>query len=168
MAAPPALFLDEPTTGLDPRSRAEVWDEVRSLAAEGTAILLTTQYLDEADRLADRIVLLDRGQTVAAGTPEDLKQKVGRDILEVRMASERDLIRAQADVELPGGTQVASGSLEISIPIDDGASQSLELLRRLDDQRLGIADFSVRRPTLDDAFLALTGAHAPDQEGAPA
>ena len=172
VAAPPALFLDEPTTGLDPRSRAEVWEEVRSLATDGAAILLTTQYLEEADRLADRILVIDRGREVASGLPADLKGRVGRDILEVRLATTQALAAAQ-HIDLPEGTQVATAGLRLSIPIDGGANQSLALLRRLGDRGVDIADFAVRRPTLDDAFLALTGEHVANQreedlEGAPA
>lgn len=165
VAAPPALFLDEPTTGLDPRSRAEVWEEVQSLASEGTAILLTTQYLDEADRLADGIVVIDRGEVVAADTSEMLKQKVGRDILEVRLSTHEELTRASAELQMPVGTQIARDGLELSIPIEGGARQSLGLLRRLDDEGFDVADFSVRRPTLDDAFLALTGAPVAEPKG---
>ena len=172
VAAPPALFLDEPTTGLDPRSRADVWEEVRSLAADGAAIVLTTQYLDEADRLADRILVIDRGREVAAGTPAQLKRRVGQDILEVHLATARDLAEARG-LDLPEGTHVATAGLRLSIPIDSGATQSLGLLRDLGDRGVDVADFTVRRPTLDDAFLALTGRHVTEQreskqEGVPA
>lgn len=157
VAEPLALFLDEPTTGLDPRSRAEVWDSVRALARTGTAILLTTQYLDEADRLADHIVVIDQGRTVATGTPDELKAEVGRDILEIHVATDRDFARAR---ELTTGVPGASADTErrqVDLPITEGAAQSLTLLRTLDDSGVHISDFQLRQPTLDDAFLALTG-----------
>lgn len=162
VAEPLALFLDEPTTGLDPRSRAEVWESVRALAAEGTAIVLTTQYLDEADQLADEILMIDRGRTVATGTPANLKKTVGRDVLEVSFADDVDLVAVQG---LLGGDSVANAaSHRLDVPITSGVRQSLDVLRQLEDQQVVIADFQLRRPTLDDAFLALTGAPATEQK----
>ena len=167
VAEPLALFLDEPTTGLDPRSRAEVWDSVRALAAAGTAILLTTQYLEEADQLADQIVVVDRGRTVAAGTPDGLKAQVGRDVLEVHVRTDTDLNRAIELMSALPGVSVDADRLQLDVPITNGAAQSLELLRRLDDTDVTIDDFQLRRPTLNDVFLALTGsATTPTEETA--
>ncbi len=157
VADPLALFLDEPTTGLDPRSRAEVWDSIRALAATGTAILLTTQYLDEADQLADQILVIDRGQTVAGGTPDRLKADVGRDVLEVHVSTDADLARARELVAALPGASVDLNRRQLDVPISSGAAQSLDLLRRLQDTGVTIDDFQLRRPTLDDVFLALTG-----------
>jgi ABC-2 type transport system ATP-binding protein len=157
IADPAVLFLDEPTTGLDPRSRAEVWTAVRDLAAGGTAILLTTQYLEEADQLADEIVVIDRGAAVATGTPVQLKSRIGTDVLEIRVA---DLTPVQA--VLPGldGATVATDQRTIDIPITDGAEQSVRLLNELQSAGARIEDFQLRRPTLDDVFLTLTGSPA--------
>ena len=157
VANPLALFLDEPTTGLDPRSRAEVWDSVRELAATGTAIVLTTQYLDEADQLANEILVIDQGRTVAAGTPEQLKAEVGRDVLEVHVPTTDDLKRASDLIATVPGATIDSDQRQLDLPITCGATQSLDLLRRLDDSGVTIDDFQLRRPTLDDVFLTLTG-----------
>jgi ABC-2 type transport system ATP-binding protein len=163
VAEPLALFLDEPTTGLDPRSRSDVWESIRSLAAEGTAIVLTTQYLEEADQLAHEILVLDRGRTVATGSPETLKKAVGRDVLQISVASDVDLGAAQN--LLAGDSIIDATSNRLDVPITGGARQSLDLLRQLEDHNVAITDFQLRRPTLDDAFLALTGAPATDREG---
>lgn len=157
VAEPLALFLDEPTTGLDPRSRAEVWDSVRALAASGTAILLTTQYLDEADRLADHIVVIDQGRTVATGTPVELKAEVGRDILEIHVPTDGDFARARELTAAVPGASVNADRRQVDVPITEGAEQSLRLLRTLEESGVRIDDFQLRQPTLDDAFLALTG-----------
>jgi ABC-2 type transport system ATP-binding protein len=157
IADPPALFMDEPTTGLDPRSRALIWDEIRALAASGTAVVLTTQYLEEADRLADYIVIIDRGTVVASGTPGELKDDLGRDVLEVHVASADDLgiaVKALEGVVDDYGTDVAAKQL--TIPIGSGSASSLVLLRRLEDAGVSIRDFHYRRPTLDDVFLTHT------------
>jgi len=154
IADPPALFLDEPTTGLDPRSRAEVWDAVRNLAAEGTAIVLTTQYLEEADQLADDILVIDHGRPVAAGTPAELKSQIGADVLEVRVRHLESVEALVADVD---GVTVDEERRVIDIPVTAGAGQSLDLLGLLQSAGGGVEDFQLRRPTLDDVFLALTG-----------
>ena len=161
---PPALFLDEPTTGLDPRTRNELWETIEDLAARGTAIVLTTQYLEEADRLSDHIVIIDRGRVVARGTPRELKQQLDRDVLEIHLASEDDLSKALALVGAAPDVVSDPAGNEIHVPIGDGAGTSLEILRRLDDADIEIADFQLRRPTLDDVFLTLTGPAA-DQGG---
>ena len=160
IADPPALFLDEPTTGLDPLSRAEVWGSVRELASEGTAIVLTTQYLEEADQLADEILVVDRGRPVAAGTPDQLKSQTGADVLEVRVTDLAPVADLVARIE---GATVDRDSRRVEIPISAGAEQSLELLRSLQAAGTGIEDFQLRRPSLDEVFLALTGAPATSQ-----
>jgi len=157
VADPPALFLDEPTAGLDPRSRSELWEVIEQLAGEGTAILLTTQYLEEADRLADHIVMIDHGVVVASGAPEDLKRDLERDLLEIHVASGRQFDRALSLVgDVAGLTSDPEAGL-IGIPVGDGAGSSLSVLRRLDDGGVTLVDFQLRRPTLDDVFLSLTG-----------
>lgn len=153
---PPALFLDEPTTGLDPRTRNELWETIEGLAAAGTAVVLTTQYLEEADRLADHIVMIDEGRVVATGTPRELKQQLERDVLEIHLASEDDFAKALSVVGDVPGVVPDPVTNEIHVPIG-GAGNSLEILRRLDDSSVGIADFQLRRPTLDDVFMTLTG-----------
>lgn len=157
VSEPSALFLDEPTTGLDPRSRAEVWDAVRDLAAAGTAIVLTTQYLDEADQLADELMVIDQGKAVATGTPDDLKREVGRDVLEIHLATDADVDTARDALGSGEALTVDAEGRQLDLAITAGAPQSLGLLRRLEDAGITINDFQLRRPTLDDVFLALTG-----------
>ncbi|MGA7757861.1 MAG: ATP-binding cassette domain-containing protein [Ilumatobacteraceae bacterium] len=164
IADPPALFLDEPTTGLDPRSRAEVWKSVRELAAEGTAIVLTTQYLEEADQLADHILVIDRGRSVAAGTPDQLKSQIGGDVLEIRVVDPGPVEALVAEIE---GVAVDWDRRTVDIPITAGSEQSLDLLGALQAAGTTIEDFQLRRPTLDEVFLALTGdASTPGAEAA--
>lgn len=157
IASPPALFLDEPTTGLDPRTRLELWGEIRSLADQGTAVVLTTQYLEEADRLSDHVVIIDEGVVAATGTSAELKDDLERDVLEVHLQSAADLDAAVASIEgVSGGVAVDPARSEVQIPLSHGAGQSLEILRRLDAAGIAIADFQLRKPTLDDVFLTLT------------
>ncbi len=160
VANPPAVFLDEPTTGLDPRSRAELWDTVRSLATEGTAIVLSTQYLEEADRLADEILVIDRGEIVAQGSPSELKANLDRNVLEIHVSQEAEV----GDVQelLGSGESVVTDvkALRIDIRVGNDADRSLELLRRLQDGGISILNFQLREPTLDDVFLSLTGSPA--------
>jgi ABC-2 type transport system ATP-binding protein len=162
VAEPPAVFLDEPTTGLDPRSRSELWDTVRSLASSGVAIVLSTQYLEEADRLADKILVIDQGTIVAQGTPDTLKRELERDVLEVHVASRtdlnaaRDLIGSDATIDVE--------ARRIDIPVRDGADRSLGFLRQLQDGGVTISNFQLRQPTLDDVFLALTGSADTESE----
>jgi ABC-2 type transport system ATP-binding protein len=151
---PPALFLDEPTTGLDPRSRAEIWGAIRSLASQGTAVVLTTQYLDEADQLSDDIVVIDRGRVVGEGTAAELKSSLERDVLEVTVAEAGT--RDQAAGLLDGSEVVAIDETTLQLPVNRPAD-SLAALRRVQDAGIEIADFQLRKPTLDDVFLALTG-----------
>jgi ABC-2 type transport system ATP-binding protein len=155
VAEPPAVFLDEPTTGLDPRSRSELWSTVRSLASSGVAIVLSTQYLEEADRLADKILVIDQGEIVAQGTPDALKRELERDVLEVQVTNRADLDTAR---DLVGSdVTIDIEARRIDIPVSNGANRSLDLLRGLQDGGVSISSFQLRQPTLDDVFLALTG-----------
>jgi ABC-2 type transport system ATP-binding protein len=164
VARPPVLFLDEPTTGLDIRSRIGLWDAMEALVAGGTTVLLTTQYLDEADRLAERIAVIDQGLVIAEGTPDELKAQVGGDRLDIRLergARDQDAIAALLPIsEEPPFCE--NGSLRV--PLRERHGAIAEAVRRLDEAGVGIDDIAVRRPTLDDVFLKLTG-HAAEQEG---
>ncbi|MER7892787.1 ATP-binding cassette domain-containing protein [Micromonospora sp. NPDC094482] len=157
--APPVLFLDEPTTGLDPRGRSEMWDAVRALAADGTTVLLTTQYLEEADQLADTVAVVDAGRVVAAGTPEQLKDALGGDRLDVLLPRAEDLPRAAAVIAASTAAtcDVDAGALRVSVPVGDRVTALSAVLRGLDEAGLRAADVAVRRPTLDEVFLRLTG-----------
>ncbi len=155
IANPLALFLDEPTTGLDPRSRTELWEEIRGLADSGTAVVLTTQYLEEADRLADYILIMDEGRAVATGTARELKDDLKRDVLEVHFASEDDLGRATEVLESHVG-EYGVAARTLTIPVPGGSASSLGLLRRIEDAGIPVVDFHYRRPTLDDVFLTHT------------
>ena len=165
---PQVLFLDEPTTGLDPRSRLEMWDIIRELVKEGTTLLLTTQYLEEADRLANRIAVIDLGRVIAEGTSDELKARVGGEVLALRVA-DRARIPDAAGAVLglgPGGGNVDNNSSEINIPVgQDGTGILTEAIRRLDAEQIKLADVALRRPTLDDVFLSLTGHAAEGSEG---
>jgi daunorubicin resistance ABC transporter ATP-binding subunit len=163
VADPPALFLDEPTTGLDPRSRAELWTAIAQLADRGTAIVLTSQYLDEADRLADEIIIIDRGTEIASGTPETLKRRLERDVLEIHVG-DGDLAGALELIGRADGLVTDVETRSIGVPIGNDVTRSLELLRRLQDGGIAISDFQLRRPTLDDVFLSLTGSPIETQE----
>jgi ABC-2 type transport system ATP-binding protein len=156
---PQVLFLDEPTTGLDPRSRFALWDVIRELVVDGTTLLLTTQYLEEADRLADHIVVIDGGRVIAEGTTDELKSRVGGDLLAVTVTDRtRAAAAAEAIADLGSGApQVVAESGEVSLPVAQGASVLAEVVRRLDAAGVEISDLALRRPTLDDVFLALTG-----------
>jgi daunorubicin resistance ABC transporter ATP-binding subunit len=159
---PPVLLLDEPTTGLDPRTRQELWSIVDELRRGGTTVLLTTQYLDEADRLAQRIAVVDHGRIVAAGTAAELKTTVGAEVLAVRVAdTARTTDAAAALADLTSGDEptvdVAAG--EVRIPVA-GASASAEAVRRLDARGLAVAAVELQQPSLDDVFLTLTGKRA--------
>ncbi|MFF2629176.1 ATP-binding cassette domain-containing protein [Kitasatospora griseola] len=162
---PRVLFLDEPTTGLDPRSRREIWSAVRELAAQGSTVLLTTQYLDEADRLADRITVLDRGRAVADDTPQRLKAAIGT-LVEVTLSEDADLDRARAVLAvLTGGAPaVDAGQCRVGAVSDPARPLALpRLVRELDAAGVVALDVALRTPSLDDVFLALTGAGAAEQ-----
>lgn len=167
IAKPGILFLDEPTTGLDPRSRIGLWNVMKGLVAEGTTVLLTTQYLDEADQLADDIVVLDHGKVIAHGTSSALKDEIGGDRLEVRLAREDQTSQAvSALVPLATGEIVTQDGL-ISAPITGGSTTLIEAVRALDAQQIEVDDIALRRPTLDDVFLSLTGHATEDETPAP-
>jgi ABC-2 type transport system ATP-binding protein len=164
VARPPVLFLDEPTTGLDIRSRIGLWDAIEALVAEGTTVLLTTQYLDEADRLAEQIAVIDQGLVIAEGTPDELKAQVGGDRLEIRLED-----RTEDDQAIAALTPIAKerpfcqdGTLRV--PLRERRGSIAEAVRLLDEAGIGIDDLAVRRPTLDDVFLTLTGHSAERQE----
>ncbi|MGW7314046.1 ATP-binding cassette domain-containing protein [Streptomyces sp. NPDC054854] len=161
---PQVLFLDEPTTGLDPRGRAEVWGAVRSLVGGGTTVLLTTQYLEEADRLADRISLVDAGRVAAEGTADELKARVGSDRIVVVLREAADLARAAERLPHPDPS-VDRDALTLSFPVRDRMAGLTRTLRALEEGGIEAADLSVRRPTLDEVFLRLTG--GPDAPGGP-
>jgi ABC-2 type transport system ATP-binding protein len=161
VGAPRVIFLDEPTTGLDPRSRRTMWDAIRGLAADGVTILLTTQYLDEADHLADRVAVLDRGRIVAEGTPEELKRRVGGGHVELELAGEAALAAAAAAL---GGVPDVE-RLALQVPSDGSVAALRALLGRLDDAGIVVERLAVHTPDLDDVFFAVTG-HA--TEVAPA
>jgi ABC-2 type transport system ATP-binding protein len=163
--APQVLFLDEPTAGLDPRSRNEVWSGIRRLVAGGTTVLLTTQYLDEADQLAHQVVVIDQGKVIAAGTPSQLKSRIGGDQVDVVLERSPDLLRAVAVVATVTGRdpQVDGDTRRISAPVQNRVATLIAVARALDDAGIGVHDIGLRRPTLDEVFLRLTGQHR-DQE----
>jgi len=153
---PPVLFLDEPTTGLDPSGRSDLWALIGQLVADGTTVLLTTQYLEEADRLADNIVVVDRGQIIAEGTPVQLKANLGSTVVEIRVADPADAQRAAAHLRQIAPTDVlAGGTLAVKVP-DKGATVQ-EVVRLLDASAIVAESLAIRAPTLDDVFLQLTG-----------
>jgi oleandomycin transport system ATP-binding protein len=161
---PAILFLDEPTTGLDPRARAELWTLIRGLVAEGVTVLLTTQYLDEADALAEEIVVIDHGRVIASGTPAELKARTGTRSLTVRPADPANLATVVAMVtELAGGRPEVAGGL-VTAPAADPAVLPT-LVRRLDDLGVGVSEISLRGATLNDVFLSLTGRPATEADG---
>ncbi|MET8911734.1 ATP-binding cassette domain-containing protein [Micromonospora sp. NPDC004551] len=155
---PPVLFLDEPTTGLDPRARSDVWDAVRGLVDAGATVLLTTQYLEEADRLADSVRVLDHGRVTAAGTPEELKSTLGGDRIDVVLHHPDDLAPAAAAVTAATGAAptVDRAALRLSVPVTDRVAALAAVLRAVEAAGLRAGDVAVRRPTLDEVFLHLT------------
>jgi ABC-2 type transport system ATP-binding protein len=156
---PEVLFLDEPTTGLDPTSRLTLWDEVRRLRDEGTTVFLTTQYLEEADQLADRLGIIAAGRIVAEGTPAALKAEVGRPHLDLVLADGSDLQRARELVAPFGDDRPATEGCHLSIALDRGAAGIAPILRALDDADFAVAELELKQPTLDDVFLEKTGEH---------
>jgi ABC-2 type transport system ATP-binding protein len=166
VARPPVLFLDEPTTGLDPVSRLQLWETIEARVAAGTTVLLTTQYLDEADRLADRIAVIDQGRVIAEGTPDELKSRVGGERLEVTLEKgdqEPAAIAALTPLARDEPPKCDHGILVM--PLNRSAGGIAEAVRRLDGASVDVADIAVRRPTLDDVFLSLTGHAAEQPEG---
>jgi ABC-2 type transport system ATP-binding protein len=156
---PRLLILDEPTTGLDPQTRSDVWGFVRELVDDGTTVLLTTQYLDEADHLAGHIVVIDHGKVIANGTPRELKARMGADVLELHLADAAALESTAEALRGIGSSQptVDIGDRRITLPVHQGASDLMSAVRRLDELGIVPTDLSLRRPSLDDVFLALTG-----------
>ena len=166
IAKPGILFLDEPTTGLDPRSRIGLWNVITELVAEGTTVLLTTQYLDEADQLADDIVVIDHGKVIAHGTSSELKDQIGGDRLEITLKN-----TDQASAAISALAPIVSGEATIdgsrySAPVSGGSPVLIDAVRALDAQHIGVADIGLRRPTLDDVFLTLTG-HGAEEDQNP-
>jgi ABC-2 type transport system ATP-binding protein len=157
VVSPKVLFLDEPTTGLDPRSRRAVWDTVASLSAQGTTVLLTTQYLEEADALSDSIVVIDHGRVVANGTAEELKRRVGFSYCTVSPVNPADLSKIWAAVADLKDAQSDDESNTVSVPAPDGVVTFAEVFRRVDQIGVDLADISLRKPSLDEVFMHLTG-----------
>ncbi|HUR76792.1 MAG TPA: ATP-binding cassette domain-containing protein [Acidimicrobiales bacterium] len=154
---PTVLFLDEPTTGLDPRGRNDLWGVIEALVADGTTILLTTQYLEEADRLCDSIAVIDNGQVIARGTPNELKESFGATVVEIGMTSNRGALRTRDAVERFGSAAVMGDGLTVEVKLEEGPKGVTALVRTLDAAKLEPARLIVREPTLDDVFLSLTG-----------
>ena len=165
VAQPQVLFLDEPTTGLDPRSRLGLWTTIEDCVAAGTTVLLTTQYLDEADRLADRIAVIDQGRVIAEGPPDELKDRVGGEWLEIKLEDPADADAAIVALATLGDGQATCEEGLLRVPIRRRRRGVIaEAVRRLDEASVGIDDIAVRRPTLDDVFMVLTGHAAEEQE----
>ena len=164
---PRVLFLDEPTTGLDPRSRLRLWEVIEDLVRDGTTLLLTTQYLEEADRLADRIAVIDTGKVIAEGTSDELKDKVGGSVVVVRPADAADGERALQALRAVGEPVRAPGG-DLTMPATTGVTLVTEAARVLEAAGIAVSELALRRPTLDDVFLTLTGhgAEAPAEEDA--
>lgn len=166
VASPKVLFLDEPTTGLDPQSRAQMWVTIEDLVKQGSTVLLTTQYMEEADHLADDIVVIDRGQVIARGQPNELKAKVGGERVQAVLTSSSDISSASSILaELGiGEVQVDESNRTLTAAIVGGTEVLRQVLQRFADSQIETIDIGLRRPTLDDVFLTLTGHHVPEGE----
>ncbi|HEY2430652.1 MAG TPA: ATP-binding cassette domain-containing protein [Acidimicrobiales bacterium] len=162
---PPVLFLDEPTTGLDPASRIDLWSVIAELVADGTTLLLTTQYLEESDRLADRIVVIDGGRIVAEGSATELKNRIGGTVVEVRLADHATARSALAVVGKVGPAEIAADGASVGVSVPDNGPAVVAVVRSLDQAGFEVREVAVRQPTLDDVFLQLTG-HAASTDGA--
>ena len=166
VADPQVLFLDEPTTGLDPRSRFALWETIEHLVDGGTTLMLTTQYLEEADHLADRIGVIDHGQVIAEGTADELKAKVGGDVLSLEVADPAQIQSAAAAVaEVGSEPPHIELPTHVIVPVSTHVGVITEAVRRLDQEGIKLADLAIRRPTLDDVFMTLTGHHAEEEDG---
>lgn len=170
VAKPAVLFLDEPTTGLDPRSRSQMWEEIQSLVKSGATVLLTTQYLEEADRLADDIIVIDRGRKIAQGNADALKAQVGGERIEIIVAEMADIPAASSLLRRVGlgEVQVDEQIRALTVAVDDGMDALARVLKELEVSAIKVVDLGLRRPTLDDVFLTLTGHLATDDEKATA
>jgi ABC-2 type transport system ATP-binding protein len=156
IASPPIIFLDEPTTGLDPRSRMTIWKMIKELTKSGTTILLTTQYMEEADQLADKIVVIDNGKVIAEGTASELKKRVGSDRLEIAIGSGSSFDKAKKIID-GGALQIDDERRTISLATKGGVADLKQILEQLDNARIQVESISLHSPTLDDVFLTLTG-----------
>src|SRR5215472_8480053 len=165
---PPVLFLDEPTTGLDPSGRSDLWALIGQLVTDGTTVLLTTQYLEEADRVADTIVVVDRGRIIAEGTPVELKASLGSTVLEIRVADPADAQRAAARLKRIAPTGVFDGSGTLSVKVPDKGPSVQQVIHLLDADAIVAESLAIREPTLDDVFLQLTGHRADRGPNEPA
>jgi ABC-2 type transport system ATP-binding protein len=162
--SPEVLFLDEPTTGLDPASRVTVWEEVRRISAGGTTVFLTTQYLEEADKLCDRVAIIDGGKIVAEGTPEKLKAEMGHDVVSVTLDGADVAATEAALAGLPGLERVVAQPDALALYVEDGAKSIAEIVRRLDRDQIRVGAIAVSRPSLDDVFLQATGRRIEDDD----
>lgn len=164
VASPPVLFLDEPTTGLDPRARMDLWDVIEDLVAGGTTLLLTTQYMEEADRLADDICVIDHGKVIAQGTADDLKDRIGGERIElsVKDPAELEVAREVLTGLAQGEVHVEPSARRLTVPISEGSAALVAAVGALVQAGIGVHDVALRRPTLDDVFLSLTGHEAAD------